>query len=289
VNPYAKIAVKIGVVIVICLVLLLAYFMIGHRTYMRAKRKWMRDKATQEKVEEQVNKLLQYNSDLPNIRQVQYQDMQMIRNLIPDADEFVLTTYLRKIHEILAENHLETDGIAIGGSRAAPAGASFDEAFSSDITALQKDLDKIVEALDWFRNNKDQMNNMIVSFQFYEKLSTKAENFKVIAGGIEAHTFSMTVRGSYMDIKKFTYEIFNMRPHTALVNFQMAPQGTGFGQTRQYSASFNLYTYGDANTPPPLWLALNKRVADSGETGAEEGAEEAKTVESQPGPQGGQQ
>jgi hypothetical protein len=202
---------------------------------------------------------------------------------MPDADEFVMTSYLRLVHGMLAENHLETNGISIAGRPAPTGGSDFNSAFTSDITALQEDLDKIKAALTMFTERMDEMNNILVSFQFYEQLSTEAENFTVIAGGIETHVFSMQVVGSYEDIKKFAFEIFNMRPHTALVNFQMAPAGAGFGATRPYGASFRLVTYGDANNPPPLWLAHNQgipevfagdeEVEDDGEGDTDEGTE----------------
>ena len=90
----------------------------------------------------------------------------------------------------------------------------------------------------------------------------------------------MSVRGSYSDIKKFTFDVFNMRPHTALVNFQMAPQGAGLGPARIYQASFQLITYGDADPPPQLWLAYHGRgetkaavpeTPPTGDTGAARG------------------
>jgi hypothetical protein len=62
-----------------------------------------------------------------------------------------------------------------------------------------------------------------------------------------------------VDIKKFTFDVFNMRPHTALVDFQMTPSGPGMGATRLYTASFKLIAYGDANEPPPLWVAYHQR------------------------------
>jgi len=124
-----------------------------------------------------------------------------------------------------------------------------------------------------------EMNNILVSFQFYEKLSTEAENFTVIVGGIETHVFSMRVLGSYEDIKKFTYDIFNMRPHTALVNFQMAPAGAGFGATRPYGAQFQLITYGDSNNPPPLWLAHNQGIPENPEDLEVEGDDEGEADE----------
>ncbi len=279
-NPYAKIAIKIGVVIVISLVLLLAYNLLLHGRYVKQARKFRRQIAEQEEIERRIQSLLFYKDELPSVRQVQYQDMQTLRNLIPDADEFVLTTYLRLIHRMLNENHLETGGINIAGSGSATGGTDFEETFSSDVTALQTDLENIVESLEFFKEKKGEMNNLLVSFDFYEKLATEAENFAAIAGGIEQHVFTLNVSGSYTDIKKFTYDVFNMRPHTALVNFQMRPAGPGFGPTRQYNAGFRLITYGDANTPPPLWLAKNQGniLGIDPEEGAEEdnlGDEEA--------------
>jgi len=257
VNPYAKIAIKIAVVIVICLVLLVAYNLVGHRTYVAAARRARNEGASQERIAQRLDSLLQYKDILPQIRQVQIQDIQTIRNVIPDADEFVLTSYLRTIHGMLAESHLETDGITIGGRQAAVGGTDFRAAFASEVSALQDDLDRITGALQGFRDNMGHMNNMLASFAFYYALGTGAENFRAIAGGIESHSFSLTVRGSYADIKKFTYDIFNMRPRTALVGLQMAPQGPGIGATRMYAARFRLITYGDANNPPPLWVVLN--------------------------------
>ena len=252
-NPYAKIAIKIGVVIVICLVLISAYNMVGHRAFMAGASRLRNERATQQEIESQLRTLLQYQPLLPKIRHVQMQDMQTIRNLIPDADEFVLTSYLRKIHGMLAENHLETDGIAIIGTGAAAGGTDFKAAFASDITALRDDLERITGAFDFFEAHEGEMNNMLVSFAFYSVLGTEAENYAAIIGGIESHAFSLSVRGSYLDIKKFVFDVFNMRPHTALVNFQMAPAPGGFGATRLYTANFRLITYGDANNPPPLW------------------------------------
>jgi hypothetical protein len=125
---------------------------------------------------------------------------------------------------------------------------------------------------------------MFVTFEFYGELGTEAENYAAIIGGIETHVFTLQVTGSYEDIKKFTYEIFNLRPRTALTNFQMAPSGQGFGAGRKYTAGFRLTTYGDANTPPPLWLAHNEGFAEpppeeSMEAGAEDIAEEGVNEE----------
>jgi hypothetical protein len=259
VNPYAKIAIKIGVVIVICLILLVAYNMVGHKAFTGAAASFKREIDDQNRITTRLDSLLQYKDLLDRIRFVQLRDMETVRVLIPPKDEFVLTSYLRQVHGLLSQNHLETDGIVIGGSKPAVGGTTFKETWESDVTALQGELSKITDALQMFRDNMDQMNNLLVSFQFYEAMSTGNEDFAAIVGGIEAHTFTLTVRGSYADIKKFTYDVFNMRPHTALVNFQMAPQGAGMGPTRLYQASFTLFTYGDANAPPPLWLAYHQR------------------------------
>ena len=254
-NPYAKIAIKIGVVVVICLVFMLAYRILVKPKYKKQIEKWEKAKAASEQIQGQLESLLDYKGILPQIRQVQYQDMQMIRNLVPAADEFVLTTYLRTIHKTLQDDHLETDGIGIAQARGAVSYTDFAEAFTSDIVAMQADLNTVLAALESFKKNMGEMDNMLVSFEFYRALSTGEENFGVIAAGVEAHAFSMNVRGSYADIKKFTYDIFNMRPHTALTNLVLRPAGEGFGQTRQYVASFRLITYGDKNLPPPLWVA----------------------------------
>jgi len=258
VNPYVKIAIKVGVVFLVCIIILALYNMVGHRAFMGAKRHFQKQINTQLTTAEQLDSLLKYKPILPQIRCAQYRDIQTIRNFLPDAKEFVLTSYLRHIHALLSQNHLETSGIVITGAKAT-GGASFEKTFSSDISALQKDLEKIKDALQMFQDNMDKMNNLIMTFQFYQALSAGAENYAAIVGGIETHTFKMTVRGSYSDIKKFTFDIFNMRPRTALVDFQMSPLGTGIGTARLYTASFTLYTYGDANEPPPLWLAYNQQ------------------------------
>ena len=258
-NPYAKIAIKIGVVIVICLVVLTGYRAIWHKGFVAKLSKIQRDTNQLAAAEASLDSLLAYNHLLPRIRQVQLQDMQTIRNLIPDADEFVLTGYLRRIHFLISENHLETSGITIRG-QAALGGTSFDEAFAQDATGLVANLAGFIGALDMFEQQMHEMNNFLVSFRFYTAVSSGSENFAAIAGGIETHTFNLSVRGSYKDIKKFTFEVFNMRPLTALTNFQMTPQGEGFGPTRQYMASFKLVTYGDANGQPPLWDAYRQGV-----------------------------
>lgn len=258
-NPYVKIAIKVGVVVVICLILLVAYNMIGHKAFVAAAESLKREIKTQEEISNKLDSLLQYKELLPKIRAVQLQDMETIRLLIPPADKFVLTGYLRQIHSMLTENRLETDGIVIAGTKGAVGAASFEEIFASDVTALQADLEKIKQALQMFQDNLGQMNNMIMSFQFYQALATGMENYTAIAGGVQMHSFSLTVKGSYQDIKKFTYDVFNMKPHTALVNFQMSPIGGGFGASRLYQASFTLITYGDANATPPLWDAYHRR------------------------------
>jgi hypothetical protein len=257
VSAYVKIAIKVAIVLVICLIIIVAYNVVLHRAKAASIAKMRTDLAAQTVIATALDSLLQYKDILPQIRQVQLQDMQTIRNLVPDSREFALTSYLRVIHAKLADNHLETNGIAIGGTRAPTGGTDFKEAFSSDITALSTDLVKITDALQMFKDRMNEMDDMLVSFQFYTQVSTGAENFQAIAGGIEQHAFTMTVRGTYQDIKKFTFDIFNMRPITALTSFTMGPQGAGFGATRQYAATFRLVTYGDANNPPPLWLAYN--------------------------------
>lgn len=253
-NPYAKIAVKIGVVIVLCLVILTGYRAIWHKSFTAKLQKANKDITAGAAIEQSLDSLLAYKHLLPQIRQVQLQDMQTIRNLIPDAGDFVLTSYLRRIHSLISDNHLETNGITIRSSRAL-GGTTFDEAFAQDPTRLVMDLASFTGALDDFEQRESEMNNLLVSFQFYSAISSGSENFAAIAGGIETHTFNLSVRGSYKDIKKFTFEVFNMRPLTALTNFQMTPQGVGMGPTRVYSASFKLVTYGDANGQPPLWDA----------------------------------
>lgn len=268
-NPYAKIAIKVGVVIAICLILLVAYDMVGHKAYMAAAKAIQAEKANQQNVSAQLDSLLQYQPLLPAIRCVQLGDLETIRVLCPEAKQFGLTGYLRQIHSMLSENHLETDGIVIAGTAAAVGGVTFEEAFKSDVTALQSQLDKIKAALQMFQDNADKMNNLLASFQFYQALASGTENFEAIIGGIEQHKFTLSVRGSYTDIKKFTFDVFNMRPHTALVNFQMSPQGPGLGPTRLYSASFTLLTYGDANPPPPLWEAYHGRGEQASEASAE--------------------
>lgn len=268
-SPYVKIAIKIGIVAVVCLILIVAYNQLGHRAYAGAVRGLKGEVEAQRAVAAQLDSLLQYQDLLPGIRYVQLRDMETIRVLVPPSDEFTLTSYLRQIHIMLTENHLETDGIMILTQGGAVGGTSFEEGFTSDVEALQGQLDKITGALQMFRDNKGQMDNMLVSFPFYEGMSTGSENFAAIIGGIESHAFGMSVKGSYMDIKKFTYDVFNMRPHTALVDFQMLPSGPGMGATRLYTASFKLVTYGDANEPPPLWIAYHKR----GETAQAGGTE----------------
>lgn len=204
-------------------------------------------------IEQSLDSLLEYDDILPQIRHVQLQDIATIRNLIPDAQDFVLTSYLRRIHNMISDNHLDTGGIIIRGTAAPYGGVDFNQAFAQDPMGLVTDLASFTGALNEFQENMGEMNNLLVSYQFYNKISSGAENFTAIAGGIETHIFNLSVRGSYEDIKKFTFEIFNMRPTTALTDFQMSPQGAGFGPTRQYSASFKLVTYGDASSPPPLW------------------------------------
>jgi hypothetical protein len=262
VNPYAKIALKIGIVIAICIVILFGYRAVWHKQYVAKLAKVHRDTNMLTVAEQSLDALLAYKPLLPQIRQVQLQDMQMIRNLIPDSDEFVLTSYLRRIHTLISDNHLETSGISIRGA-AAQGTTTFDEAFPQDPAGLVADLASFMEALDTFQQRMDEMNNFLVSYQFYNKVASGSENFEAIAGGIETHTFTLSVRGSYKDIKKFTFEVFNMRPLTALTNFQMAPQGEGFGPTRQYLASFKLITYGDANGQPQLWDAYRRGLVGS--------------------------
>lgn len=288
-NPYAKIAIKIGVVIVICLVLIAAYNMVAHRAFMAGANRLRSEREAQLTIKEKLDSLLQYQELLPRIRHVQLQDMQTIRNFIPDADEFVLTSYLRKIHGTLAENHLETDGIVIGGAGAPVGGTDFSAAFVSDPAALQDDLKDITDALQMFKDNQARMNNMLNSFNFYSQLSTGGENFRVIADGIETHSFSMSVRGSYLDIKKFVFDIFNMRPRTALVGFQMAPQGQGIGATRLYRASFRLVTFGDANNPPPLWEVYSGPTTMVATPEAVEEAEEEVLDEAEMGEETGEE
>jgi hypothetical protein len=272
VNPYAKIGIKIGIVVLICIILLVAYNSLGHKAFVVRAAAIRTDLATQEGIKTQLDSLLAYKDDLPNIRYVQLKDIETVRTFLPPADEFALTGYLRQIHGMLAENHLDTSGIVIGAERPPVAGTSFDETFASDVTALAGSLDKITAALDMFRANKSQMKNLLISFQFYQGLASGTENFAAIVSGIQRHSFSLTARGSYDDIKKFTFDVFNMRPHTALVNFQMAPQGPGMGPTRMYQATFLLMTYSDNNPPPPLWIAYHSRGEQAPAETTEEGA-----------------
>jgi hypothetical protein len=279
VNPYAKIGIKVGVVVVICLIFLVAYNMVGHKAFVGASAGFQKEITAQTTIAKQLDGLLQYKDLLPGIRCVQLRDMETIRVLIPPANEFVLTGYLRTIHAMLTNDHLETQGIVIGGAKPAVGGTTFEETFVSDVTALQGELDKITTALQMFKDNQDKMQNLLTSFQFYEGMATGSENFAAIQGGIEVHSFSMSVRGSYDDIKKFTFDVFNMRPHTALVNFQMVPQGAGIGPARVYQASFSLITYGDANAPPPLWIAYHGRgeqVQPQANEGSEGGTQKAQ-------------
>jgi len=234
---------------------MLAYWILVKPKFRKQIERWQTAKDSAEEIKGQLESLLKYKDILPQIRQVQYQDMQMIRNLVPTADEFILTTYLRTIHRMLQDDHLETDGISIAHIRGAVSYTDFNEAFTDDIVAMQEDLDVVLASLESFKENMGQMDNMLVSFEFYRALATGEEALGAIAAGVEIHAFSMNVRGSYVDIKKFTYDIFNMRPHTALTNLQLRPAGLGFGGTRQYVASFRLVTYGDKNIPPPLWIA----------------------------------
>jgi hypothetical protein len=258
-NPYAKIGIKVGVVVVICLILWVAYNMVVHKAYTAGIAKIKTELKTQQDVATQLDSLLNYESILPQIRYAELRDMEAIRNLVPPKEEFILTSYLRVIHSMLAENHLETDGILIGKVNNAVGGTSFEETFASDITALQKELSKITDALQLFQDGMGSMGNLISTYYFYKALSTGSENYAAIIGGIENHSFQMKVTGSYEDIKKFTFMIFNMRPHTALVGFSLSPAKAGQGPTRVYQASFTIITYGDANKPPPLWLAYYGR------------------------------
>ncbi|HEX9745393.1 MAG TPA: hypothetical protein VGB30_08190 [bacterium] len=251
-NAYAKIAIKIGVVIVVCIILMVAYNMLIGKALANQSRRLNNEIGEQQEIARQLDNLLVYSPLVPRIRHVQRQDMQMIRNLVPPASEFSLTAYLRIIHAMLQQNHLETSGISIQKPVSAVGKLDFDSAFASEISDMQGDLDKIMVSLQYFDDNMGEMNNMIKSYQFYNMISTDKQNYQAILGGIEQHSFSMRILGSYLDIKKFTFEIFNMRPHTALVNFQMAPGGAGFGSTRQYSASFAIITYGDVNVPSEL-------------------------------------
>lgn len=252
-NAYAKIAIKIAIVIVICFVVIVGYNALYHARFMTQAENKRGEIAIAIQIEQKLDSLLEYDDILPQIRHVQLKDIETIRNLIPDAEDFKLTSYLRRIHHMISDNHLETGGIVIRGTAAPLGGVDFEVAFAQDPMRLVADLESFTGALKEFETHMDEMNNLLISYQFYFKISSGAENFVAIAGGIETHTFNLSVRGSYEDIKRFTFEIFNMRPTTALTDFQMSPQGAGFGPTRQYSASFKLITYGDANSPPPLW------------------------------------
>jgi hypothetical protein len=258
-NPYAKIGIKVGVVVVICLILWAAYNIVVHRAYMAGIKSIKVERDKQQTVATQLESLLKYQPILPQIRYAELRDMETIRNLIPPRDEFVLTSYLRVIHSMLSENHLETDGILIGKVNNAVGGTSFEETFASDITALQKELSKITDALQLFQDGMGSMGNLVSTYYFYKAMSTGSENYAAIIGGIESHSFQMKVTGSYEDIKKFSFQVFNMRPHTALVALTLTPAKTGMGPTRLYQATFSLYTYGDANKPPPLWIAYHGR------------------------------
>lgn len=252
-NAYAKIAIKVAIVIVICFVVIVGYNALYHKRFVAMAEKKSSEIEIGLQIEQSLDSLLEYDDILPQIRHVQLQDIATIRNLIPDAQDFVLTSYLRRIHNMISDNHLDTGGIIIRGTAAPYGGVDFNQAFAQDPMGLVTDLASFTGALNEFQENMGEMNNLLVSYQFYNKISSGAENFTAIAGGIETHIFNLSVRGSYEDIKKFTFEIFNMRPTTALTDFQMSPQGAGFGPTRQYSASFKLVTYGDASSPPPLW------------------------------------
>ena len=278
-NPYAKIAIKIGVVLIVCIVLMVAFNVLAGKPYQAAIEKIRGEIKTQRDIEAQLVSLLNYSDLLPNIVWVQTKDMETIRNIVPPADEFSLTGYLRVIHKMLTDNHLETGGIGIQKPTSAVGGVDFETAFSSDISALQKDLDKIKASFDYFRDNKGEMNNFFKSFQFYRMISTDAENYEAIIGGIETHTFSLSVRGSYQDIKKFTFDVFNMRPRTALINFQMAPTGPGYGATRTYNAGFVLLTYGDVNLPPPLLRDASDEVEEETQAEGETGEGETENGE----------
>jgi len=150
VNPYAKIAIKVSVVILVCFILLILYNVLGHSVFVKQIRNQTNERNAQAEISRQLDELLEYQDLLPQIRHVQLQDLQTIRNLMPDADEFVLTSYLRLIHQMLTDNHLETNGISIAGRPAPTGGSDFDTAFTSDITALQEDLDQIKGALAMF-------------------------------------------------------------------------------------------------------------------------------------------
>ncbi len=242
----------------ICLILQLAWMMFGHRGYVRRIADWHDKVEVETTYKESLDALLDYEPELPEIRWVQFHDMQTIRNLIPeesDEREFELTTYLRIIHGMLSANGLDTDGIVIEPTRPPLGPVNFDVAFSSDHTEALSRLQDIMDALEMFRAEKDEMRDFLTSLKFYQTISTEGENYAAIASGIQIHSFRTQVKGSYEDIKRFTFEVFNMRPHTALVDFQMAPQGVGIGPTRQYQAHFRLITYGDRNDPPPIWKA----------------------------------
>jgi hypothetical protein len=274
-NAYAKIGIKVGVVFLICIILLVAYNMVGHRAIMSQVATIKTDLATQQSIKTQLDSLLAYRDELPNIRFVELKDMETLRAFMPPKETFVLTSYLRVIHQMLAGNHLDTSGIIIAPEREAPGGVSFEESFETDVITLAGKLADIMKSLELFKQNKGQMNNLLVSYQFYKAMASGTENFAAIVGGIERHGFTLTVRGSYDNIKKFTFDVFNMRPHTALVNFQMSPQGPGMGPTRVYQATFTIMTYADANPPPPLWLAYHQRGEEQPgelETAAEDSA-----------------
>lgn len=279
-NAYAKIGIKIGVVIVICVVIIVAYEVLFHRTKLAEGKEKFRQIQTQTIIKGKLDALLEYEYLLPNIRFVQRHDMATFRNLVPPADTFSLTNYLRRIHHLLSSNHLQTNGIVILNPRKAVGKTDFAEAFESDVIVFGRDVNKIMAALDFFKENLGDMNNLLTSYRFHQMMSTEAFNFKAVIGGIESHSFSMNVRGSYRDIKKFTFDIYNMRPRTALINFQMSPVGMGTGRMRIYSANFTLITYCDANEPPPLLqmeptnMEPLEAVQNADETGDEEPSED---------------
>ena len=177
-NAYAKIGIKVGVVVVICLILLVAYSMVGHKAFAGLAAGYKKQIDAQAVVAKQLDGLLQYKALLPEIRCVQLRDMETIRLLVPPSNEFILTSYLRQVHALITQDHLETAGIVIGGSKPAPGGTSFDKTFSTDVAGLQKQLGKITTALQSFQDNKDKMNDMLNSFQFYKAMSEWNRKFR---------------------------------------------------------------------------------------------------------------
>jgi hypothetical protein len=265
-----KIAIKIGVLVVVLVVMYLGYNLFVKKSMQEKIAEVNGNIAYNQTIDAGLGMMMSHQPIWNDIFAAQRRDMEYVRSVLPEAP-FNEKTYLLRLLEVFHNSNVYSKGVSIRPVQKTAAQAQYMQFFSLDLGGLAGSIGQFNDAFNFLKEEvnmgdkkmrrvdtlvlsadhtqEDLEMSLWHSFLFNQKMAIRPPEGVNLLAGLEVHRFDTTVSGSYDDIKNFIWRVQNMRPHTVIVNWHLSP-GAGNGAARAYNATLSLITFVDTNIPP---------------------------------------